>query len=176
MVLFLATRYLVVAVQPCMEWILIKKKLLSQFLSNIQVILFFYLVFGCPTVNFGPLLVDSHTHLMLVTAFVKFWPKGHQKSHNDAGSLSWAKCLVGFELLMLRHCYFVIRANLEVGSLGFTWKWFVNNVYESFRRKKDWIFPVFHITSVNLDFFCKITEFIFNKTFHNFFVFFMKKG
>ena len=34
---------------------------------------------------------------MLITAFVQFRPEGHRELRNEAGSLSPAKRLVGFE-------------------------------------------------------------------------------
>ena len=41
---------------------------------------------------------DNLTHLMLITAFGKFQPDGHQEPYNKIGSLSPAEQLVGFEL------------------------------------------------------------------------------
>ena len=41
---------------------------------------------------------DSLTYLMLITAFLQFWPKGHWEPHYEIGSLSLVRCLVGFEL------------------------------------------------------------------------------
>ena len=37
----------------------------------------------------------SLTHLMLITAFLHVWPKGHGEPRNEVGSLSPAKCQVG---------------------------------------------------------------------------------
>ena len=72
---------------------------------------FFYLLFGCPTTNFGPLLGQlwaiipkfgslggSLTNLLLITVLFKFLPKDHWEPCNKVGSLSSALGLVGSEL------------------------------------------------------------------------------
>lgn len=40
---------------------------------------------------------NSLTHLMLLTALVKFQPKGHREPRTEVGSFSPTKQLVGFE-------------------------------------------------------------------------------
>lgn len=57
----------------------------------------FYLLFVCHTANFGPLLRDSPTYPMLITALLKIWPDGHREPRNKNGSLSSAECLVELE-------------------------------------------------------------------------------
>ena len=58
---------------------------------------FFYLLFGCPMVNFGPFSKEqscsSDTNQSI---FINFWPKIQQEPCNKAGSLNPAKCLVRF--------------------------------------------------------------------------------
>ena len=40
---------------------------------------------------------DSPTHLMLITAFLKFWPKVHREPHIEVELLSPVQQLVGFK-------------------------------------------------------------------------------
>ena len=59
---------------------------------------FFWLLFGCPTVNFGPLLREQPDSLDINHfVFTFLTRRGHRESHSKAGSLSPAQCLVGFE-------------------------------------------------------------------------------
>ena len=58
---------------------------------------FFYLLFGCPTVNFGPFSKEqSCSSDTKQSVFINFWPKIQQEPCNKAGSLNPAKCLVRF--------------------------------------------------------------------------------
>ena len=58
---------------------------------------FFYLLFGCPTANFGSLSRGILTNPMLITAFYLFRPEGHREHHNEVGSQNPAEHLVRFE-------------------------------------------------------------------------------
>ena len=58
---------------------------------------FFIHYLDAPQPTLGHYLGDSLTHLIIITAFDRFWPKGHQKSCNKVGFLSLTKHLVGFE-------------------------------------------------------------------------------
>ena len=68
-----------------------------QWLPCLVYELFFELLFGCPTANFGPFLRESLTNLMLIPAFTQFQPESHQEPCNKGGSLSLAEHLEGFE-------------------------------------------------------------------------------
>ena len=63
-----------------------------------QALQFFKLLFGCPRSTLDYYRGDSLTYLMLITAFLQFWPKGNWEPHYEIGSLSLDRCLVGFEL------------------------------------------------------------------------------
>ena len=61
-------------------------------------ILLFELLFGCPTANYGPLLMRQPlTHSMLITFVLRIRPKGHRESRNKVGSLNPTERLVGLE-------------------------------------------------------------------------------
>ena len=53
-----------------------------------------YLVVPWPTLDHSQ--EDSLTNMLLTTAFVQVRPEGHWEPCNEVGSLSPAKCLVGF--------------------------------------------------------------------------------
>ena len=64
----------------------------------LALIFFFNCYLAVPRPTLGHSQGDSLTNLMLITAFVQVRPKGHWEPHNEVGSLSLAKCSVGFEL------------------------------------------------------------------------------
>ena len=58
---------------------------------------FFQLLFGCPTANFGPFSRGQpHSPDVYHSVFI-FSTRGHQEPRNEVGSLSPAEPLVGFE-------------------------------------------------------------------------------
>ena len=59
--------------------------------------LFFQLVFGCPTANFGPLPRGQPHSPDLNHCILHFRPEGHREPHIEVEFLSPARCLVGFE-------------------------------------------------------------------------------
>ena len=65
--------------------------------ANINVQIFFKLLFGCPTVNFDHSRMDSLTNPILITAFSTFFPEGHREPCYEVGSRSPAERLVEFE-------------------------------------------------------------------------------
>ena len=77
------------------RWVLVNfiffSLLIYSFLGLIN-----FLLFGCPTTNFGLFSRGSLTNLMLITALYLCWPEGHWEPCNKVGSLSPAKRLVGF--------------------------------------------------------------------------------
>ena len=82
-------------------------KFSTQGLSHALTAWFFFF-FNCylaaPWPTLGHYRGDSLTHPMLITAgfFLHFRPEGHREPHNEVGSLSPAKHLVGFELRTFR--------------------------------------------------------------------------
>ena len=58
---------------------------------------FFNWYFAVPWPTLGHYWEDTLTHLMLITAFLQFWPNGHQEPHSEVGFLSFIDDLVGFE-------------------------------------------------------------------------------
>ena len=70
--------------------------------------IFFKLLFGYPTPNFGSLLRGQPYSPNVNHCVFHFWPKGHRESRNEVGSLSLAECLVGFELGSFQ---FLLRLN-----------------------------------------------------------------
>ena len=73
-----------------------------------QQFIFLKLLFGYRTANFGSLL-RGQPHLPDVNHCVlHFRPEGYRESCNEVGSLSLAKCLVGFEPGSLQ---FLLRLN-----------------------------------------------------------------
>ena len=84
----------------CMKWVL-KLSLPSNIISgsnweNLKHI-YFQLLFGCPTANFGPLSRWQPHSPDANHSILQNQPEGHQKPCNEVRSLSLAKHLVGFE-------------------------------------------------------------------------------
>ena len=48
----------------------------------------FYLLFGCPTINFGLLLRDCVAHLIVINVIVKFGPEDHREPRKKFAALS----------------------------------------------------------------------------------------
>lgn len=63
-----------------------------------QILDFFYPLFGCPGINFGPMSRHSFPSPVFIIAFYLFRPKGQRELRNEVGSQSPAKQLVGFKL------------------------------------------------------------------------------
>ena len=61
-------------------------------------VIFFQLLFGCPTASFGPLLRGQPHSLNCNDCVIQFQPESHQEPRNYVESLSPAKCLKGFKL------------------------------------------------------------------------------
>ena len=59
--------------------------------------LFYKLLFGCPTANFGPWSKGQLQTPKLMAAFLQFWPEGHWEPRNSVRSLSATKSLMGYE-------------------------------------------------------------------------------
>ena len=70
---------------------------LSIHLFMFLFIFFFYLLFGCPTANFGPLSRGQPHSPDVNHCVLHFRPEGHREPRNEVGSLSPAERLVGFE-------------------------------------------------------------------------------
>ena len=64
----------------------------------IILLIFFNCYLAAPQPTLGHHWGDSLTHPMLITAFLCFWTESCWKPCNEVGSLSLAKCLVGFKL------------------------------------------------------------------------------
>ena len=100
--LFLVTPCLAVAVHPCMEWIPIKKKILTCPLSLWLIIKFYhYYLLTAIWLFHGQLWTifkgTASLFQWLSLCFLQFQSKGHQKPHRKAGSILLAEHLVGFE-------------------------------------------------------------------------------
>ena len=67
-----------------------------QWAQNFAIFFISYLGVSRPT--FGYDWGDSLTHLILITAFVKFRREGHRELRNEVGFVSPIKYLVGFKL------------------------------------------------------------------------------
>ena len=68
------------------------------FLMKSVFLFIYYVLFGCPTANFGPLpRAQPHSPNLNHSVYVSFLPKGHWKPHNKIGSLNPAEHLVEFE-------------------------------------------------------------------------------
>ena len=59
--------------------------------------LFFYCYLATPRPTLGHYRGGSLTHPMLITCALHILPDGHREPRSEVGSLSPAKCLVGFE-------------------------------------------------------------------------------
>ena len=66
-------------------------------LQKLWKMFFFYLLFGCPTANFGPLSRGQPHSPNVNHCSIHFQPQGHREPRNKVGSLSPAEHLVGFE-------------------------------------------------------------------------------
>ena len=63
----------------------------------LTVIFFKKLLFGCPTGNFGPLSGGQPHSPYANHCILHISPESHQEPRDEIGSLSPAKCIVGFE-------------------------------------------------------------------------------
>ena len=59
--------------------------------------LFFKLLFGCPTTNFGPLLRRKPHSPNVNHCVLHIRPEGHREPRYEVGSLNPAKCLTWFD-------------------------------------------------------------------------------
>ena len=64
----------------------------------------FHCYLAAPQSTFSHYQGHSLSHSMLITAFAHIQPKGHQKPHNEVGSLSLAECLLMFEPGTFQFC------------------------------------------------------------------------
>ena len=77
---------------------MVNMTLKTLFLTNSNSVYFFKLLFEFPTANFVSLLRGQPHSLDVNHCVLHFWPEDYRESRNEVGSLSLAKCLVGFKL------------------------------------------------------------------------------
>ena len=75
----------------------IRKDWKHFFLMSSVFLFIYYVLFGCPMANFGPLLRAQSPRPILITAFMSSYPKSHWEPPNKIGFLNPAKRLVELE-------------------------------------------------------------------------------